>query len=86
VRAEFAKRGVDRVDYVAAFPDPNVWVWFGTQTDAQRDALATANGLLAQVRRVLAQEVVAIQSTGVTVLSEESVNRDYEGSWLCAMR
>lgn len=86
VRAEFAAQGVDRVDYVAALPDPNVWVWLGTQTDAQRDALVTANDLLVQVRRVLAQEVVGIDITGVTVQSEETVNRDFEGSWFYAMR
>jgi hypothetical protein len=86
VRAEFAEKGVDRVDYVAALPDPDVWVWLGTQTDAQRDALVTANNLLLQVRRVLAQEVVGIDITGVTVQSDETVNRDYQGSWFYAMR
>lgn len=86
VRAEFANKGVDRVDYVAALPDPSVWVWLGTQTDAQRDALASANDLRAQVRRVLAQEVTGVEITGVTVQSEETVNRDYEGSWFYAMR
>ena len=86
VRAELADKGVARVDYVAALPDPNVWVWLGTQTDAQRDTLATANDLLAQVRRVLAQEVTGIDVTGVTVQSEETVKRDYEGSWFYAMR
>lgn len=86
VRAEFADRGVARVDYVAALPDPDVWVWLGTQTDAQRDSLATANDLLAQVRQVLDEKVTGIDVTGVTVQSEETVNRDYEGSWFYAMR
>lgn len=67
-------------------PDPNVCVWLGTQTDAQRDALVTADDLLVQVRRVLAQEVVGIDITGVTVQSDETASRDYEGSWFYAMR
>jgi hypothetical protein len=35
---------------------------------------------------VLAQEIVGIDITGVTVQSDETVNRDYQGSWFYAMR
>ena len=40
----FAGHGVDRVEYVAALPDPEVWVWLGTATDMQRDALGREGG------------------------------------------
>ena len=30
--AEFVELGVERVEYVAALPDPKVWVWLGTDT------------------------------------------------------
>ena len=84
--AIFVEEGVERVEYVAALPDPKVWVWLGTDTDAQRDALATAPRLLERVRQVLANEVVDIEVAGVTVQSVETVQRDYEGSWFYALR
>lgn len=34
-----AEHGVRGVEYVAAFPQNETWVWLGTKTEAQRDAL-----------------------------------------------
>ena len=84
--AEFAGQGVDHVEYVAALPDPEIWVWLGTTSDAERDRLATSHALLGQVKRVLADEVDGIEVTGVTVQSDETVRRDFEGSWFYALR
>lgn len=84
--AEFADRGVEHVEYVASLPDPEVWVWLGTTSDAERDCLATSPGLLEQVRRVLADEVDGIELTGVTVQSDETVRRDFDGRWFYALR
>lgn len=76
----FAGHGVDRVEYVAALPDPEVWVWLGTATDMQRDALGRESGIADRVRRVVALEgVEGIQAAGVTVQSAETVERGYEG-------
>jgi len=56
--ATFARRGVSHVEYVAALPSPDVWVWLGTETDAQRDILASDAGLLGRVRHSLAEQGV----------------------------
>lgn len=87
VIAGLADCGVSHVEYVAALPDPDVWVWLGTDTDAQRDNLAHADDLLARVRELLVSHgVVGVNATGVTVQSAETVARDYEGSWFYALR
>lgn len=66
--------------------EPDVWVWLGTSSDAERDSLATSHGLLGLVRRLLADEVDGIEVSGVTVQSDETVRRDFEGSWFYALR
>lgn len=85
--AAFAADGVDRVEYVASPPDAWVWVWRGTGTDLQRDALSVVVDLHAQVGRLLADaSVEGIEVAGVRVQSAETVNRDYGGSWFNAVR
>jgi hypothetical protein len=85
--AAFRSRGVVRADYVAAFPHPDVWVWLGTATDAQREALAADAGLVDEVRQVLnLRREAGITIEGVTVQSEETVARDYDGRWFYALR
>lgn len=85
--AAFGGRGVVRVEYVAAFPQPDVWVCLGTATDAQREALAADERLDDEVRQVLDLRCeVGIKVQGVTVQSEETVARDYDGSWFYALR
>jgi hypothetical protein len=89
LRARFADAGVVRVEYVIGFVKPyHVTVWLGTESDAQRDELATP-GLSAEVSSVLAD--VGMSGTdysygGAVVQSEETVTRDYEGSWFYALR
>lgn len=83
---EFADQGVDHVEYVVALPKPDLWVWLGTDTDVQRDALAGTSGLLERVRGVLAERVPGIVVTGVSVESAETVQRDFRGSWFYVLR
>lgn len=85
----FCDAGVTRVQYVAAFPSlDGAWVWLGTATDAERDALAgTQPQTLAQVRLIAERHgFPPEQVNGVTVQSEETVARDYGGSWFYALR
>jgi hypothetical protein len=90
LRARFAEDGVVRAEYVVGFVEPyGVSVWLGTETDAQRDKLAARPGLRVSVSDVLA-EVGMSESAyvfrGVVVQSEETVQRDYDGSWFYALR
>jgi hypothetical protein len=86
----FAADGVVRVEYVVGFVKPyGVSVWLGTQTDAQRDALAPHDGLEKRVGEML--ETCGIAETdagfeGVAVQSQETVDRECEGSWFYALR
>jgi len=85
----FGGSGVVRIEYVSAFPfQDDAWVWLGTATDAERDALAgTEEHLLAEVRRTAEHHGFAPEKvTGVTVQSEETVAREFEGSWFYALR
>lgn len=85
----FSDAGVSRIEYVAAFPDlEGACVWLGTTTDAERDALSgTQLKALSQVRQVAARHgFPPEQINGIRVQSEETVVRDYEGSWFYALR
>jgi hypothetical protein len=88
--AMFREAGVERIEYVVGFVAPyQVSVWLGTESDAQRDALAERAGLDAAVAEVL--RATGIESTdavfdGVAVQSQESVDRAYQGSWFYALR
>lgn len=78
-----------RVEYVSAFPSQDdAWVWLGTATDAERDDLARSEArLLAEVRLIAERHGFTAQNiSGVTVQSEETVARDFEGSWFYALR
>ena len=85
----FRKAGVKRIEYVTAFPfQDDAWVWLGTATDTERDALAdTEPQLLSDVRMIAERHGFPGEKvSGVTVQSEETVARDYEGSWFYALR
>jgi hypothetical protein len=85
----FGESGVVRIEYVAAFPgQDHAWVWLGTETDAQRDALAgTELQILSEVRGITERHgFSAANVSGVALQSEETVTRDYEGSWFYALR
>jgi hypothetical protein len=79
-----------RVEYVPAFSPPwMVSVWLGVETDEDRDRLLRHPDLGDEVAAVLARcglhEAGGVYD-GVVVQSEETVRRDYEGSWFYAMR
>lgn len=82
--------GVIRVDYVAAFPDQARFaVWLGTATDVEASRLRAAPTTLAQVHdRLLARGFVEqdLHGLGIVVLSQETVDREYDGSWFNAQR
>ena len=79
-----------RIEYVVGFVEPyNVWVWLGTRTDAEREALGTDNPLIGPVRQVLLESGLPLGRVGVigtSAQSQETVDRDYEGSWFYALR
>lgn len=86
---ELSDSGVIRVDYVAAFPSSDeASVWLVTQTDVERDALLDQRFvLLTLVRRVADGCGFPLhQVSGVDVQSEETVTRDFGGSWFHALR
>jgi hypothetical protein len=85
----FRESGVTRIEYVAAFPSQDdAWVWLGTETDAERDALAGSEPqVLSEVRLIAERHGFSAENvSGVTVQSEETVARDFEGSWFYALR
>ena len=85
----FGQSGVVRIEYVSAFPtQDDAWVWLGTVSDDERDALAGSDrDLLSEVRRVAQRHGFLAQDiSGVTVQSEETVTRDFDGSWFYALR
>jgi hypothetical protein len=85
----FRDWGVTRIEYVSAFPSQDdAWVWLGTATDAERDALAGSDPQVLSEVRLIAERhgFLAEKVSGVTVQSEETVARDFEGSWFYALR
>jgi hypothetical protein len=85
----FEEAGVLRIEYVSAFPSQDdAWVWLGTATDAERDALAGSEPwLLSEVRLIAEHHGFAAKNvSGVTVQSQETVARDFKGSWFYALR
>lgn len=86
----FAESGVTRVEYSAAFPSLDGFaVCLCTDTDTQRDALGISNPRLEQIRQVLASVgfgTSELAHSSSTAQSQETVDRDYQGSWFLAMR
>jgi len=85
----FSDRGVEGLDYVAGFAPPyDFAVWLQTETDAQRDALQADPGLEADVGAHLQDAGLWARDLlrRVVVQSQETVDRDCEGSWFYAMR
>ena len=89
--SKFADRAVVRIEYVAAWPDlDGVGVWLCTYSDAARDALGESPRK-AEVETILRECGLDDQDLGTGMLftttqSQETVDRDYEGSWFYAMR
>jgi hypothetical protein len=86
----FADDGVTRIEYTAAFPSLEGFaVWLCTNWDTERDALGTSNPRLEQLRHVLASvgfTARELSDLSNTAQSQETVERDYRGSWFWAMR
>jgi hypothetical protein len=84
----FAKQGVVRVEPVIAFSPPfDYWLWLGTTTDHERDQLRSNGGVavrLAELTRLYGPADGAFE--GFTVESQETVDREYEGSWFYRLR
>lgn len=86
----FAEEGVTAVRFVAAFPAlDSVGVWLCTTTDAERERLVNAPDVSARAARCLRDaglNALDEADLATTVQSEETVARDYQGSWFYAMR
>jgi hypothetical protein len=86
----FFHDGVMRVEYVSAFPDQQPFaVWLGTATDSEAARLRTSPTIHARVRDVLVAHGFEEQDLGelvVVVQSQETVDREYDGSWFYALR
>ena len=82
--------GVNRIEYVVGFVCPyRISVWMGTTTDARRDRLLTSGPHLELVRGILDLAGLPAGDVGeadTTSRSQETVDRDYEGSWFYALR
>lgn len=84
-------RGVVRVEHVVGFAEPprHLSLWLVVQTDRERDALSTENPHIDVARAAVVQAgmTAADVSELLTVAqSEETVARDYDGSWFYALR
>lgn len=86
----FADDGVRRIEYVAAFAVAHAFaVWLGTSSDAEAARLRARTELLERVASALhgagftSSELAEL---AVVVQSQETVDRDYAGSWFFALR
>lgn len=83
--------GITRIEYVVGFSYPWKYsVWLCADTDAQRDSVAAKlQPLLEEVRAVLLEvgiEAEHLHDLGITTESQETVDRDFGGSWFSALR
>jgi hypothetical protein len=88
--AQLAGHHVTRIRYHAAFgTSDGISVWLCTDTDQQRHRLDTTEPLREDVREILAGVgFTPAELTGLHtfVQSQETVDREYEGSWFLALR
>jgi hypothetical protein len=75
---------VEFVGWLGDTPDQGLGVWLGTLTDAERDALAADADLTSATRVVVERRDLSFD--GVSVESQETVDRDYDGSWFRRLR
>ena len=83
-----AANGVTDVQWFLAFHGYPV-VWLVTTSDAEKAVVAEHGFFRAEVLSALAEAGVApdlLERVHVTVESQETVDRDFEGSWFYAMR
>ena len=90
IKDALLSEGVVRVEYVSAFPDQQQFaVWLGTTTDVEADRLRSSATAPARVHEVLVAHGFGEQDLGelmVVVQSQETVDREYDGSWFYALR
>lgn len=66
-----------------------VHVWPVTRTDAERDSLPAANPFVDEVRSAIRASGFPDEHAsldGTVAQSQETVDRDYDGSWFYALR
>lgn len=84
---EFARDGVEHVEYVIAFSEPfDFWVWLGTRSDHERDVLATEPTVGERIRTLATAHDIGELYEGFTVESQQTVDREYQGSWFYRLR
>jgi hypothetical protein len=85
-----AADGVIDVRLVASFPDSGDFgVWLCTETDEQRDSLPHRSPRLEEVRTILSASgfpVPQLDGLRTVAESQQTVDRDYQGSWFYALR
>lgn len=85
--AEFGPQGVSRVEFVTAFSEPFQFrVWLGTSTDEERERLTEDASVMSRIRRLAAVESLEDLLEGYSAESEETVDRDFQGSWFYRLR
>lgn len=86
--SSLARHGVTGVHWFLAFEGYPV-VWLVTQTDAAKAVVAEHESLRADVLVALAKGGVApdlVAQAVVTVESQETVDREWDGNWWYAMK
>lgn len=84
---DFEAQGVCHVEIVVAFSQPFAfWVWLGTATDAEREQLQADATINERIRAEAAGLLLEARYEGWTVESQETVDRDYQGSWFYRLR
>lgn len=88
--SEFAAERVAAIRFVASFPhSDSVGVWLCTSTDADKALLIELSGLApraAECLRSAGFETLEERDVIVVVESDETVEREFQGSWFYAMR
>jgi hypothetical protein len=85
----FGEHGVARIEFVGAFLELNmVGVWLGTSTDVERDAVDMPHAvqIVRSVLLAVGFTIQELQDLAVIAQSQETVDREYAGSWFYAMR
>jgi hypothetical protein len=83
----FDPDGVTAVRFIAWFSAlPGFSVWLCTSTDIEREALHVAAAQVAVRQIALSVGFSEVDEPGVVAQSQETVDRDFEGSWFYAMR
>lgn len=80
--------GVRRVEFVTSFVEPfQSSVWLCVSSDAERDALLARPDLLEVIQSILqSNQLDASPIRSAEAQSQETVDRDFDGSWFYALR